>query len=50
MRIYDDFAQSLTVLTTVIVRQHAGLGDDEAGVKSIAKTDRYRQRAVPMSR
>jgi D-serine deaminase-like pyridoxal phosphate-dependent protein len=35
--IYDDFAQSLTVLTTVIVRQHAGVATTDAGIKSIAK-------------
>ena len=36
--IYDDFAQSLTVLTTVIVRQHEGIATTDAGIKSQAKT------------
>ncbi len=35
--IYDDFAQSLTVLTTVIVRQHEGVATTDAGIKSQAK-------------
>ena len=35
--IYDDFAQSLTVLTTVIVRQHPGMATTDAGIKSMAK-------------
>jgi D-serine deaminase-like pyridoxal phosphate-dependent protein len=35
--IYDDFAQSLTVLTTVLVRQHDGVATTDAGMKSQAK-------------
>ena len=35
--IYDDFAQSLTVLTTIIVRQHDGVATTDAGIKSMAK-------------
>ncbi|MFN7921270.1 MAG: alanine racemase [Bryobacteraceae bacterium] len=44
--IYDDFAQSLTVLTTVIVRQHAGLATTDYGIKALAKvTDTVKGRA-----
>jgi len=35
--IYTDFSQSLTVLTTIIVRQHAGVATTDAGIKSMAK-------------
>jgi D-serine deaminase-like pyridoxal phosphate-dependent protein len=35
--IYTDFSQSLTVLTTIIVRQHAGVATTDAGMKSMAK-------------
>lgn len=35
--IYDDFAQSLTVLSTVIVRQHAGTATIDAGIKAVLK-------------
>ncbi|MEZ5402977.1 MAG: alanine racemase [Bryobacteraceae bacterium] len=35
--IYDDFAQSLTVLTTVIVRQHDGTATIDTGIKGMLK-------------
>ncbi len=35
--IYEDFAQSLTVLTTVIVRQHAGTATIDCGLKGVLK-------------
>lgn len=34
---YDDFAMALTVLTTVLTRQHDGLATTDAGLKSIAE-------------
>lgn len=35
--IYDDFAQSLTILTTIIVRQHPGVATIDAGLKAMLK-------------
>ncbi|MEZ5354062.1 MAG: alanine racemase [Bryobacteraceae bacterium] len=35
--LYDDFAQSLTVLTTVIVRQHPGVATIDTGIKGMLK-------------
>lgn len=35
--VYDDFAQSLTVLTTVVVKQHPGVCTIDCGVKGMVK-------------
>lgn len=35
--IYDDFAQSLTILTTAVVRQHPGLATIDCGLKGMVK-------------
>jgi D-serine deaminase-like pyridoxal phosphate-dependent protein len=35
--IYDDFAQSLTILTTAIVRQHPGTATIDCGIKGMLK-------------
>jgi 3-hydroxy-D-aspartate aldolase len=34
---YDDFAQSLTILSTVIVRQHPGTATIDCGIKGVLK-------------
>ncbi len=35
--IYDDFAQSLTILTTAVVRQHPGMATIDCGLKGMVK-------------